>query len=357
LQKLGFEPIVYERAESLNEIGAGIWLQPNALKVMEWLGIKNLMEEAGSKIDRMEITYPNLKPIRTIKKEMVRDEFGNEIISIHRGKLQALLVAAFRKEGKLELGTEYLSHKSDKDSIEITFPHKTIRTDILLGADGIRSKVRTQLMPYASLRDTKQICWRGIANFALAGKFKRKGREMWGPGIRFGFSEISPKQVYWYAVANSTLTPKNIEKDELKALLKKFDPMVLQLIQNTKSWNTDTLMDLKRLRSWHTDRVCLIGDAAHATTPNMGQGACQGIEDAYYISNFLSQYERTNEAFSRFESERRKKVDYVVKNSWALGKMAHHSIGQSVLKLVMKVTPENIINRQMNTLNSIKHFS
>ena len=86
----------------------------------------------------------------------------------------------------------------------------------------------------------------------------------------------------------------------------------------------------------------------------MGQGACQGIEDAYYFSNIFKQNPDYSNAFIQFEKERRKKVDYVVNTSWQFGKMAHNSIGQSFLKLAIKLTPEKTMIKQMNQLYSIK---
>ncbi|MEQ9299027.1 MAG: hypothetical protein RIF33_10705 [Cyclobacteriaceae bacterium] len=81
----------------------------------------------------------------------------------------------------------------------------------------------------------------------------------------------------------------------------------------------------------------------------MGQGACQGIEDAYYISKYLSQsLPNAEEAFQEFQQQRRKKVDYIVNTSWQFGKMAHSTMGQPLMKLMLKMTPESVLNSQMN---------
>lgn len=78
--------------------------------------------------------------------------------------------------------------------------------------------------------------------------------------------------------------------------------------------------------------TCLLGDAAHATTPNMGQGACQGTEDAYYLGNLLSQCQLDKKAFSIFENKRRKKTDYIVNTSWKFGRAAHSKLGRTIMK-------------------------
>ncbi len=116
------------------------------------------------------------------------------------------------------------------------------------------------------------------------------------------------------------------------------------------------IIDLKRLPSWHQGRVCLIGDAAHATTPNMGQGGGQGVEDAYYLSNILARSAHYEEAFKRFEKDRRKKVDFVVNTSWRIGQLAHWPLGQQLFKLMMRWTPEAAMRRSLEKMYDLKVF-
>ena len=91
LHKLGIQSVVYEQANELNEVGAGIWLQPNAIKVLDWLGIKDKIKALGIELNRMEITNTQLVPFKKIKNDIVQDEAGNKTIAIHRARLQKLL--------------------------------------------------------------------------------------------------------------------------------------------------------------------------------------------------------------------------------------------------------------------------
>ena len=356
LHKLGFESTVYERASKLSEIGAGVWLQPNAIKVYDWLGLKDQIIEAGAKLTKVEVTHPDLRPIKIMKKDVVADEHGNQTVAIHRGKLQSILYERFSRVGEVALGKEYQGHTAIEDKVCVSFGSERVETNILLGADGINSRVRNQIVPEAILRDSGQICWRGITNFKLPDTLQNAGKEMWGKKIRFGFSSIGENQVYWFAVANSDSYSNELDKDKLATIFKGFNPLVTRLIANTAHMHTAIIKDLKRLPKWHEERACLLGDAAHATTPNMGQGACQGIEDAYYISNFLQRGASVKEAFQAFESARRRKVDYVVNNSWTFGKMAHNRLGQALLRTIIKITPENVLDKQMDKLYQIRAF-
>lgn len=360
LHKLGIKSVVYEQAKELNEIGAGVWLQPNAIKVLNWLGLKNKVKELGIELNKMEITNPQLIPIKKIKSEVVQDEEGNQTIAIHRGRLQKMLFEEVQKVTEVKLDKKFIRHRLSSSGITLQFESGEDQVDILLGADGINSLVRKEIFPEASLRNAGQVCWRGISKTNLPNSLKNLGQEAWGKQIRFGFSQIQHDEVYWFAVANEEHLKKADEigrKKYLFNLFQNFSSVIIELITNTQESqiHQTIIHDLKRLPIWHKGNVCLLGDAAHATTPNMGQGACQGIEDAYYLSRSLSKsFQNKEEEFQHFQFNRRKKVDYIVNNSWQFGKLAHSKMGQPLMKVMMKITPESVINAQMNKLYAIE---
>lgn len=354
LYKLGIRATVYEQAESLNEIGAGVWLQPNAVQILKWLGIENEVANEGCLLNKMEITHPNLKPIKRIKEAVVSDKYGNQTIAIHRGKLQAVLYKKCEALQLVKLGMPYVKHESTAQQSLIYFNGQTVETDLILGADGIHSRVRKTIGLPSEFRQTGQVCSRGISKITLPDHLKYEGKEVWGSKRRFGFSQISTDSVYFFTVVNKEIAPTTISSNSLTTLFKGFDPIITDIIRASGALHTTELMDLKRLQTWHKTNTCLLGDAAHATTPNMGQGACQGMEDAYYISQFLKNSKSAKDAFTAFEKHRRKKVDYVVNNSWNFGKMAHSRAGQLLLKGIMKMTPERVMSNQMNTLYTVE---
>lgn len=358
LNKLGFSCQVFERAEQLNEVGAGIWMQPNAIKVLDWLGLGALVRENGRLLDQVNITNSQLIPFKKTTQEVVQDEHGNKIVAIHRATLQRILFEALPTDS-VKLGCEFNSLEQSESQVKVFVGDREIMTDLLIGADGINSKVRDSIFSDTSKRFSGQTCWRGISDIRLPDEFQNAGIESWGKKIRFGFSPITENQVYWFAVMNAsqngTDDSKTI-KSELKNNYKGFHPLVLNIINQTQADKIirSDISDLKRLDKWHKDKVVLVGDAAHATTPNMGQGAGQGIEDAYYLANFLAKHIKIVKTLYSFESARREKVDYVVNNSWRFGKMAHSGFGQLVMKAIMKLTPDNVMKQQMNKLYAIQ---
>lgn len=354
LHKLGITSTVYEQAEQLNEIGAGVWLQPNAMQILKWLGIADQVIDEGCLLNKMEITYPNLIPIKNIKENVVADKYGNQTIAIHRGKLQRILYDKCEQLSLVELGMPYVNHENIDARSYIHFKDKTIQTDLILGADGINSLVRKSMGLPTELRPSNQICCRGISKIQLPDALKHEGKEVWGNKRRFGFSQLSADSVYFFTVINKEICPTELNIESLISLFKDFNPVVGEIISASGNIHTAELMDLKRLKSWYNTHTCLIGDAAHATTPNMGQGACQGIEDAFYISKCLKDAPSAKNAFEAFEKQRRKKVDYIVNNSWNFGKMAHNKAGQLFLKAMMKMTPEKVMSDQMNKLYTVE---
>jgi 2-polyprenyl-6-methoxyphenol hydroxylase-like FAD-dependent oxidoreductase len=328
------------------------------MKVLDWLGIGDKVRSNGMTLEKVEITNQNLKAIRKSSNNFIKDAQGNAIISIHRAKLQSILHQKLPQD-KVLLGKEYLSHSESGEGINIFFKDQEIKASLLLGADGIHSKVRKNIFPDSRIRYSGQSCWRGISDIELPDEFKSSCREAWGNEIRFGFSAISKDKVYWFAVIKSQEGQKdnrNNLRNQILNRYREFHPLVKAIIENTPEERIirNDISDLKPIPLWHKGRICLLGDAAHATTPNMGQGGAQGVEDAYYMSNILSKVKDYPEAFKIFESERKKKVNNIVNSSWKLGKLIHNRVGQQVLKLAQKFTPEKMISRQMQEIYSKK---
>ncbi len=360
LQKSGIESVVvFEQAKEMSEVGAGIWIQPNAIKILDGLGLKKEIQEQGIELAKMEITNSELKPFKKIKSEIVEDEFGNRTIAIHRARLQKILFQELQKSNNVRLNKKYVHHTEVNNSLKLEFENDQEFVDILLAADGINSAVRKNIFPSSRTRNSGQVCWRGISNINLPDLLKSLGKEAWGNKIRFGFSQIFEDEVYWFAVANHEhleIAKEMNQKEYLRSLFRDFHPVIGEIIANTESdkIHQTILQDLVRLPAWSENNVCLLGDAAHAMTPNMGQGACQGIEDAHYMSRYLAEFlSNAPEAFQKFQQKRREKVDSIVNNSWQFGKLAHSSFGQPLLKLMLKITPEHVLKSQMKKLFTV----
>ena len=148
----------------------------------------------------------------------------------------------------------------------------------------------------------------------------------------------------------------NIETSDinLTEFFSEFHSDILNIISVTKKEQiiVSDIIDLKPIDIWQSENVCLIGDAAHATTPNLGQGACQAIEDAYVLGKLLDSGLEIQNTFAEYENLRRKKAHYIVKTSWTLGKISQWSnpILVSIRNQALKLTPKSVNKKQMDKI-------
>lgn len=354
-EKKGIDYHLYEKAEALAPVGAGIWLAPNALQVLEWLGILKHIQKAGNKIERVTIANAQLRTIHDVEMSSIRDLFGYTTVAIHRADLQAQLLQAIPKH-KISLGKAFAHyHKNEEGQLRIYFKDQSVaEAQYLIGADGIHSAVRQQLFPKSVLRYAGQCCWRGIAPLSLEASYQHQGVECWGGQHRIGWSPIGTKSVYWFAVSQQAAGIRSnlsTTKDLLLKRYQHFHPLVQQIISATTDHQIiqNDIYDLQTIPKWYSDKACLIGDAAHATTPNMGQGGAQAIEDVYSLVPLLQKQE-PKQAFALFQQNRQQKVNKVVRRSWQTGKMAHWQRGKGLRNLVLSALPKSLMLKQVKEL-------
>jgi 2-polyprenyl-6-methoxyphenol hydroxylase-like FAD-dependent oxidoreductase len=220
----------------------------------------------------------------------------------------------------------------------------------VVGADGLRSTVRESLFGPEPLRPAEQISWRGVCPRRAAGN--DTGGESWGRGARFGFVPISPEQVYWYAVMDGPAAPP--ESADQHAALTNFYrewhapiPELLRATAPAAVIRTE-LFDRVPTNTWGRGAVTLLGDAAHPMTPNLGQGGCQAIEDAWVLARELAR-DPSPSGLRRYEAARQPRTKRFVDESWRFGKISQSSnpllIG--VRNLAMRLVPEAAMQKSL----------
>ncbi len=356
LEQKGIKTRIFEQAEKIKPVGAGIILASNAMQIFEKLGLKKSIEEHGNPISSMNITKANLTPISKVDLSFFEKKHKVKNIAIHRGILQQLLINEL-KSPIIKLNHRLKKVDFDNKKYLLTFENgEQIQSSTLIGADGLNSVVRQNLFPNNTLRNAKQICWRGVTNFKLPLKYKHELNEAWNKTDRFGFVQIAEDKVYWYALKSFKNNKNEFEINNIQTYFKNYDPIINRIIATTneKQINIAEILDLKPTKNWYKENVCLIGDAAHAATPNMGQGACQAIEDAYVLSQLLTKYD-TNHAFQEFQRLRLPKAHQVVKVSWMIGKISHLSnpILIKFRNLLMRLTPTSLNRKQTEQIFQI----
>lgn len=344
LKQHGYDFTIYESAPEIRPVGAGIMMAVNAMQVFDKLGLKEKIENAGNKIHRITLSNESLKPFSKTEILELEKQYNSCNVAIHRAELQRILAE------NLDTGSIQLHHSlqkiEKKDNYILDFENgNQMESTIVFGADGIKSPIRNQIFKTGAIRSSGQKCWRGLLDFELPEQHHHEALEMWGKGKRFGFVKISEKKVYWYACINEKSFSRYAD---IVDIFKDFDALVLNLIEATANENIicNHISDLTPIPQWYTENLCLIGDAAHATTPNMGQGACQAIEDAYVIGRLLKKSRDFNVVFEDFQKIRRKKVDYIVNTSRTIGKISQWEHGNALRNFMMSLIPESI-NQKM----------
>lgn len=348
LKQQNLDFTIYESAPEIKPVGAGIMMAVNAMQIFEKLGLKEKIENSGNNIHGISITDEKLKTISTTNVLALEKKFNSCNVAIHRADLQNILADNLDFE-KIKLNYS-LKTIEKKENYHLHFENgNEIESKIVFGADGIHSKVRNQIIQTGKIRNAEQKCWRGLTTFELPEKYLHHALEIWGKGKRFGFVKLSDNKVYWYALINQSNFTENMN---LSDIFSDFDPLVLQILESTKQENIilNDIIDLAPIRKWFAENLCLIGDAAHATTPNMGQGACQSIEDAYVLSKLLENDKNFNSVFEEFQKIRRKKVDYIVNTSWKIGQISQWEKANTLRNFVMRLIPESTNHKMIEKI-------
>lgn len=348
---------VYEAAPEIREIGAGIWVPPNAMQVMKKLGMADTIIKSGTWLESISVGGPRGERWYSLRSDKVIPKFGFSTVAIHRARLQGILYDAL-DHNKIFTGKRLKRFESSDKKVTAFFEDGTQASgDCLIGADGLRSVTRRQLFGEMPLRYSGQTCWRGVIKFQLADELKGNMIELWGktPGQRFAYSNISEDEVYYYATL-ATPAGGNDDLSTIKSFLHQgydsFGEIASKIIDhiNPEAVIRTDLFDLKPINNWIQNNVALLGDAAHATTPNLGQGAAQAIEDAYVLAECLkSNKNNIPSALHAYQKKRMHRAHYIVNASWKLGQLTsiRNPIGITLRNWMLRSTPEFIARKQV----------
>lgn len=365
LKQAGIDFEIFEAATELKPIGAGIVLASNAMQVFEKMGIEGKIMEAGHEIENAISVDQSFKPITSLKvKEKVTKKYGIGSYAIHRGVLQKILINEL-DINKIHLNKRLNSLVQTENKVHLKFEDGTAAdADIVIGADGIKSAVRKSIFGEVPLRYSGQTCWRGIVKLSMTPEMKSNSYEIWGNegGSRFGMVPISENEVYFFTTflteAGGKDEPRKVKR-KLLSIYSDFGDVAQQIIEARLEENIirSDIYDFKPIKKWWTGRVVLIGDAAHATTPNLGQGACQAVEDAFVLAECLKENSTHQNAFEQFQNIRFEKAAHVVNMSWTLGSLTN--IKNPFLQLIrnglMRMIPESVSIKQLDKILRINY--
>ena len=342
LRRAGVEALVYERAPELGEVGAGISLWPNATRVLRRWGVLDDVARRGFVFRRGEI--------RTAKGEVLQrmglPRSDAPLVLIHRAELHAALAAAL-PPWAVTLGAELRGYDEAGGVVRAHFDGLgAVEARALVGADGLRSAVRAQLLgDGAPVYRGYSVC-RGVARVDDADAYDALTESL-GAGLRFGVVPIGGGRVAWWAAVSE---PEGADDGDRKAkLLRLFGgwhapvPRLIEATPADEILRNDTY-DRPPVRGWGRGLVTLLGDAAHPTTPNFGQGGCMAIEDAAVLAAALAATEDVPAALRDFEARRYRRTTWITRQSLRYGRLAQTAspLGARLRDLLFRLAPQSV---------------
>jgi 2-polyprenyl-6-methoxyphenol hydroxylase-like FAD-dependent oxidoreductase len=346
LRGFGHDVVVLERAARDLGVGAGLALFANAMRALDRLGVRDAVAAAGAPGRRAVVLTREGRELNDMPADLL-----DGMIAIHRADLQAVLA---RAAGGVRFGAGVVSVQQDADDVVARVSDGAEeRADLLLGADGINSVVRRAIAD-APPRYAGYTAWRGVSPVAV-----EPGRmsESWGVGERFGLVDIGRSRTYWFATKNAREGEADERVGRRAEVLRRFagwhDPIaeVAGATDEAVILRNDVHY-LEPLERWSRGRVAVLGDAAHATTPGVGQGAAQAIEDAVVLIDQLACHADVSAALARYEAIRRPRTEAVLKMSRRVDRVAQIAspLGCRVRNAVVRRIPERVQRPQFETL-------
>lgn len=295
LSEQGWSVTLYERAPELHAVGAGISVAPNALRALDVLGAGDAVRRLGALQGEGGVRRHDGRWLARSSVERFAATIGVPVI-VRRSDLVEIL-RGLLPAGAIRLGATVRDVRPDGATASVVTDEGTDEADLVVCADGVNSLGRGRLFPgHPGPRYSGSTAWRFVVD--AAGDYSPA--ETWGSGRLFGIMPLAGGAVYCYAAARAPAGEH--ATDEAAHLAELFRgwhdpiPALLDRVTDAEVLRNDVYELSEPVPAFHRGRVALLGDAAHAMTPNLGQGGCQALEDAVVLAHHVGDGSRPVEA-------------------------------------------------------------
>jgi 2-polyprenyl-6-methoxyphenol hydroxylase-like FAD-dependent oxidoreductase len=350
--------IVEERTDTSSGAGISIW--PNALAALDELGLGDAVRDVGGRVTAGAMRWHDGSWLRRPSPERIVKALGEPLVVVRRSVLMKLLAGAL-EGGTVVSGVAATDLVATASGIRITLADNTTRdADAVVGADGVGSVVARHLNGTLNHHYAGYTAWRGVAAYALVPELSG---ETVGSGTEFGHVPLGPDHTYWFAterVPEGRTSPEG-ELEYLRSQYGAWADPIPALLAATGPADVlrNDLYDRDDARQWSRGPVVLVGDAAHPMRPHLGQGGCQGLEDAAILAHCMGTSPDPVSAFTRFVAVRRPRVRALARESKLIGQVVNvrPAFLSAVAMRASSLLPEALLTRHLAAVAGRSAFS
>ncbi|AUC07901.1 MULTISPECIES: FAD-dependent urate hydroxylase HpxO [Acinetobacter] len=317
LKKFGHRVTIYEQAEQILPVGAAISLWSNGVKCLNYLGLTEQVAKLGGQMnDLAYIDGLNGEVMTQFSLAPLIEEVGQRPYPVSRAELQNMLMDAFGRQD-IQLGKKMMSIEDKGQHVEIGFQDgSTVSAALLIGADGTHSMTRQYVLgKQVERRYAGYVNWNGLVEISEDLAPAQQWTTFVGEGKRASLMPVAEHRFYFFF---DVPLPAGLENQhsEYKILLKQYFSGWCSQVQclidsiDEQKTNRVEIHDIEPFNQFYKGRVVILGDAAHSTTPDIGQGGCQAMEDAVYLARALQiNTLGLEDALKRYQNKRNERAN------------------------------------------------
>ncbi|WP_300534420.1 3-hydroxybenzoate 6-monooxygenase [uncultured Mameliella sp.] len=337
LARKGQRSIVVEQAPQLGEIGAGIQIGPNAFHCFDYLGVGDEARSKAVYIDALRLMDAQTAEdiTRIPLDEPFRKFYGNPYAVVHRADLHGVLLNYCEHSPLIDLRTNHkvLGYEQDGTSVTLMLDGRDpIKGRFLIGAEGLRSPIRSQMIGDGEPRISGHTTYRSvIPTEQMPEDLRWNAATLWaGPKCHIVHYPLKGWKVFnlvvtYHRDVQEAIAGKPVSKEEVAQGFEHIHPKARQVIEHGNDWKLWVLCDRDPISNWVDGRVALLGDAAHPMLQYFAQGACMAMEDAVALSHCIEHFgEDTEDALQRYQEMRKVRTARVQMNSRLIGEYIYH---------------------------------
>lgn len=352
LRARGIDVEIYEAAPEQRTTGSGINVGSNGTAVLRNLGIELGTPLPGQALEQLEIRTHTGRSVRQLPLGSMSRALGAPTIGISRNDLISLLRTA-AGDCRVHFGAELSRFEVGGSAATAFFADgRSATADVLIGADGIRSAVRSQLAQTNPLIEYGYVCWSAAIPFTHPRLPSGLAAQYWGSGKRFDLVDIGGGNAYWWGTERLGIEAARTARGDQRTLLHAFDGWadeVLDAISHTPDSVIGAVpaQDRPLLQQWGSGPVTLLGDAAHPMLNSLGQASGAAIEDAWVLAQTLASTPDVSNALRRYEQNRMARTLTMVRNARRRDRIEQlgNPLGCRMRTFALRYSPTTVLAR------------